>query len=630
MSLDLETAEQVMWDWPSWARDDQLWRPTEHSGTLYMAGRGWGKTRVGAEATQYVAAHPDLCAGRIILAGRTAADVRSTMLYGESGIMNICPPWFTPKHEPSKRLLTWPHANSLGDNYSGRGVEALTLSADQPKSFRGPQCGWAWLDEFAHWQSPDDAMDQFAMGHRMGLHPRWVGTTTPIPIKLIRELVADADVRIVEGSTYDNRLNLAPKFFRSTVARFEGTRMGEQELWGRLLDDNPNALWQMDWFSRDRMELEVEDAEGVRSSNLPEITRLVVAVDPAVSNNPNSNETGIVVAGKSRKGHYYVFADGSGNYSANGWARLALRLLADWQGDRIVAEVNNGGDLVEATIRGVDQNAPYEAVHATRGKMKRAEPIAALYEQRKVHHVGDPRKLAILERQLCDYDPTRKDEDQDTDRMDALVWALTALSGGIDPRARLKRLGKTGAIDALRERFGGGTLAPWASSTFSSRAPGSSETWSRIRAQRSAAGLGVNHRRSRYPGGTRGSAAGPTRGPGWAASRTNRSATCLRRGSLATARRLTTCTNSTPWRRGSSTANPTTRSARGSNWRSRNSSSSPSSVKWNGSASSRTSATGDGGPDCTAAARSSSRPRTARTRSTRSTWRPTELYAGSM
>lgn len=595
MGLDPTTAEQVFWDWHTWARPDQIWEPDEHTGTLYMAGRGWGKTRVGAEATQHVAAHPELCAGQIILAGRTAADVRSVMLYGESGILNIAPPWFRPKHEPSKRLLTWPHANALGDNYSGKGVEALTASADQPKTFRGPQCGWAWLDEFAHWQNPQDAFDNFSLGHRLGRHPRWVGTTTPIPIRLIRDLVTDPTVRVVKGTTYDNVRNLARSFIEKTIRKYEGTRLGRQELRGELLDDNPNALWQTDWFARDRVERE----------RVPELTRIVVAIDPAVTAKATSNETGIVVAGRSRAGHYYVFEDGSGRMTANQWARQALRLLGDYQGDRIIGEVNNGGDLVEETIRRVDDNAPYESVVATRGKMKRAEPIAALYEQRKVHHVGDPRKLTELESQLTSYDPTMKDEEQDTDRMDALVWALTALSGGIDPRSRLKRLGKTSAIEALRNRSGGGRLAPWASSTGSSHRRVTSATWSRTAPGRRAAVRGwARPSRSRCPryAATPGSGAGRMRGPGSAGRRTNRSPTPGGSRSGATARPWTTCMNSTRCPRGSLTARPTTRSARGSTSRSRSSLWTRSGTSSTASASSRPSAMPVAGRGSTVAA----------------------------
>lgn len=351
-------------------------------------------------------------ATRVALVGQTAADVRDVMIEGESGILSVSPPWFEPKYEPSKRRLTWPS-----------GAIATAYSADEPRQLRGPQHDFAWADELASWATPE-AWDQLMFGLRLGSDPRVIVTTTPRPTKAIRDLLADPTTVITRGSTYDNRANLAPAFFEQIIRKYEGTRLGRQELHAEVLDDVPGALWTRAML----------DATRARTSP-PELTRVVVAIDPAVTSGEDSDETGIVTVGKDAAGEYHVLADRSCRMTPDGWARRAVTAFDEYNADRIVAEVNNGGDLVEATLRTVRRNIPYAKVHASRGKRVRAEPIAALYEQCRVHHYGD---LAQLEDQMVTFTPDGMDGSPD--RVDALVWGLTELQGNIKPdRAALRR-----------------------------------------------------------------------------------------------------------------------------------------------------------------------------------------------
>ncbi|ADU50161.1 hypothetical protein Tmar_0036 [Thermaerobacter marianensis DSM 12885] len=396
--LSDEEAEALLYDWRFWARPKQL--PPEGPWRIWLilAGRGFGKTRTGAEwVREQVERHGRR---RIAIVGRTAADVRDVMVEGESGILSISPPWFRPVYEPSKRRLTWPN-----------GAIATLYSADEPDLLRGPQHDAAWADELAAWRRPE-AWDNLMFGLRLGPDPRVVVTTTPRPVKLIRDLLNDPTCVVTRGSTYENAANLAPAFLEQIISRYEGTRLGRQELYGEVLDDVPGALWQ-----RKRIdELRVREA--------PELVRVVVAIDPAVTSEEGSDETGIVVAGRGVDGDAYVLADRSCRMSPDGWARRAVKAYYDFDGDRIVGEVNNGGDLVETVIRTVDPKVPYKAVRASRGKAVRAEPVAALYEQGKVHHVGT---FDHLEDQLCQITPDGYQGAGSPDRADALVWALTEL-----------------------------------------------------------------------------------------------------------------------------------------------------------------------------------------------------------
>ena len=343
-------------------------------------------------------------ARRIALVARTAADVRDVIVEGESGILAVSPAHERPVWEPSRRRLTWPN-----------GTIATTYSADVPDQLRGPQHDAAWADELASWQYPD-AWTQLLLGLRLGDDPRVVVTTTPRPTPIVRELLASPMTHATRGRTMDNRANLAPQFLDAIVRQYEGTRLGRQELDGEILDDNPGALWKRDQI--------------IRVREAPQLRRIVVAVDPAVSANAQSDETGIVAAGLGFDGRFYVLDDASGRYSPDQWASRVAALYRARSADRVVVEVNQGGDLVTATLRTVDRSLPITTVHAKRGKALRAEPIAALYEQGRVAHVG---ALPTLEDQMTAWDPAS--DTTSPDRVDALVYALTELSGPERARA---------------------------------------------------------------------------------------------------------------------------------------------------------------------------------------------------
>lgn len=387
-------------DWLTKARPEQL--PPSGDWTIWMicAGRGAGKTRSGAEWVRSLA--ESRMAQRIALVAPTAADARDIMVEGESGILSICPDWNRPVYESSKRRLTWPN-----------GVIATMFSSEEPERLRGPQHDAAWCDELAAWRNAQDTWDMLQFGLRLGKRPRAMVTTTPKPTKLVRELLGrnGQDVVVTRGSTYDNRDNLAASFFSQIVKQYEGTRLGRQELNAELLDDVPGALWTREMIEQAR----------VRPDANIFLERIVVAIDPAISVNEDSDETGIVVAGLGVDGDAYVLGDSSGKYLPHEWAGRAIADFRAHGADRIVAEINQGGQMVESTIRAVNPNVPLTLVHASRGKLVRAEPVSALYEQRRVHHVGMFEKL---EDQLCSYAPGVV---KSPDRMDALVYAITDL-----------------------------------------------------------------------------------------------------------------------------------------------------------------------------------------------------------
>jgi phage terminase large subunit-like protein len=328
------------------------------------------------------------------------------MVMGESGLLAVAPPWRRPRHEPSKRRLVWPN-----------GAIATLYSADEPERLRGPQHDAAWCDELGSWRYPE-AWDMLMFGLRLGVDPRVVVTTTPRPIDMIRELVADPKVAVTRGVTAENRANLAPNFLAQIVRKYQGTRLGRQELEAEILEDLPGALWSRGMI------------EGTRKRTSPDLVRVVVAIDPAVSSGENADETGIIAAGKDDSGHGWVLADASGRYQPAEWARIAIATYRAHAADRIVAEVNNGGEMVEATLRMIDPNIPFAAVRASRGKATRAEPVAALYEQGRIHHLG---AFPQLEDQMCGFarnsreslDP--RSSGPSPDRVDALVWAMTDL-----------------------------------------------------------------------------------------------------------------------------------------------------------------------------------------------------------
>lgn len=386
----------LVYDWPFWARPKQLPPPGDWRVWLIRSGRGFGKTRTGAEWVRYRAEHGPYYP--IALIGQTKADVRDTMVeLGESSILKISPPGFRPHFEASKRRLTWPN-----------GMTATIFSGDEPDQLRGPQHGTVWIDELAKFRYPKETWDNLMLGLRLGPDPRALVTSTPRPIPIIRQLLADRYTVDVTGNTYENANNLSPVFLSEVRRQYEGTRLGRQELYGELLEDVPGALWTRATLEAGRVKV------------APELTRIVVAIDPAATSGASSDETGVVVAGVGADGHGYVLDDLSLRASPDGWARAAIKAYHSYKADRIVVEANNGGEMCEYTLRTIDASVPITTVHASRGKQARAEPVAALYEQRRVHHVGN---LPDLEEQLCGWVPG----DNSPDRLDALVWTLTNL-----------------------------------------------------------------------------------------------------------------------------------------------------------------------------------------------------------
>ena len=402
-SFAAQLADALENSWPAVARPNQLRPPGDWWQIwLLLAGRGFGKTRTLAEWVCDQAASGQ--ASRIALVAATAADARDVLVEGESGILAVAPPWCRPIYEPSKRRLTWPN-----------GVIATTFSAEEPDRLRGPQHDAAVCDELASWSHPE-TWDMLQFGLRLGRKPRCLIATTPRPTKLLRELLAREghDVVVTRGSSYDNKANLAPAFFAQIVKKYEGTRLGRQELNAELLEDTPGALWSQGLI------------DGTRISAAPELTCIVVAIDPAATSGEDADETGVVVVGQDKDGQGYVLADCSGRYTPIEWARIAISAYRTHHADRIVAERNNGGDMVEATLRMVDQNVPVTTVWASRGKVTRAEPISALYEQGRMHHVGT---FPQLEDQMTNFtsDFDREAAGYSPDRLDAMVWAATEL-----------------------------------------------------------------------------------------------------------------------------------------------------------------------------------------------------------
>jgi predicted phage terminase large subunit-like protein len=342
--------------------------------------------------------------GRIALIGPTAADVRDVMVDGDSGIIPISPPWDKPEYQPSKRRVVWQN-----------GSVAYMYSADEPERLRGPQHGAAWCDEAGSWRYPD-TWDMMMFGLRLGKNPKVAVTTTPRPTPMLKQIQSAPNVVITRGTTYENRANLAASFFDSIITKYEGTRLGRQELEGHDLDDSPGAMWNRDQIDKFRIRKALE------------MVRIVVAIDPAVTSKDDSDETGIVVVGKDEFGHAYVLEDCSIKGTPDEWGRAAIQAMNRHQADRIVAEVNQGGDMVRYVLETIDKNVPVKMVRASRGKVSRAEPVSALYEQGKVHHVGVFHKL---EDQMCTWEPGMPSPD----RMDAMVWGMTELMlAGAEPR----------------------------------------------------------------------------------------------------------------------------------------------------------------------------------------------------
>lgn len=391
-------------NWLDTARDKQLQPVIDHYIWLILAGRGWGKTRTGAQdIALYALRNPN---SNCAVVAPTHGDLRRVCFGGPSGLLNVVPKECLLQSTDQKG-----YSQSVKEMRLYNGSKITGYAASEPERLRGPQFHRAWCDEVASWRYPE-AFDQLMFGLRLGDNPQCLITTTPKPTKLIKDLVTREDCAVTRGSTFENEANLAESALKMLKEKYEGTNLGRQELYAEIIEDIDGALWSNELIEEARLP---EDTER-------ELSTIYIAVDPAVTANENSDETGIVVVGKDFNNQYYVIQDLSGRHSAEKWGRIVVNAFYEYQADRVIAEVNNGGDLVERLIRNIDNNVPYRSVRATRGKILRAEPISALYEQRRVHHIGS---FPELESQMCSY---TGETNTSPDRLDALVWGITELS----------------------------------------------------------------------------------------------------------------------------------------------------------------------------------------------------------
>ena len=410
--LDPKKAEDLRYNWKFWARPEQIAPEGSWNTWLILAGRGFGKSRAGTEWVREMVKQGHK---RIALVTATNSDIERVAITGESGFLNSCwkgdktykgEPMGLPNWSPTKRTLTW-----------ANGAQLQAFSAEEPERLRGPQFSAAYCDELCAWNKDRATWEQLQFTLRLGKHPQVCIATTPKPTKLIRELLKNPKTAVTYGSTFDNSANLAATYLESVKSQFEGTRLGRQELYAEILDESAGALWTREML--EECEIDVEDTVEFSKTLL----RIVVAVDPAVSSNAESDMTGIVVAGMDINGVCYVLEDATDRLSPEGWAAKAIDLYHKYGADRIVYERNQGGDMVKYTFKTVDETVPLKAVHASRGKYARAEPIAALYERGRVKHV---RGLDELETQMVTWEPLGSSGSPD--RLDAMVWSITELA----------------------------------------------------------------------------------------------------------------------------------------------------------------------------------------------------------
>ncbi len=416
--LNGEEAAKLRRHWPFWARPEQLSPAENWRVWLICAGRGFGKTRAGAEWVRQIAhSYPD---ARIALVGSSIAEARAVMVEGESGLLACCKTdRLRVEFEPSRKLLSW-----------ANGAQAMLYSAAEPESLRGPQSSHAWCDEIAKWDNTSNramsAWDNLQMGLRLGETPQILATTTPRAVPLMRKLAKDNGVVISRGRTRDNRANLPRQYLNAMQDQYGNSALGRQELDGEMLEDVEGALWSRSLLEKHRIALPAAP-----------MARIIVAVDPPAS--ARGDACGIVVAGVCLDGLAHVLADASvGRASPERWARQVASTALTWNADRVVAEANQGGDMVANVLRAADCVMPIKLVHASRGKVARAEPIAALYEAGRVRHVG---QLAQLEDELCGLmaGGAYEGPGRSPDRADALVWALTELMLGRRGTPRVQR-----------------------------------------------------------------------------------------------------------------------------------------------------------------------------------------------
>lgn len=403
-SLTDDEKTVLLYDWPKWARKDQRLPGGDWDGWLIIAGRYWGKTHTGANTVREEVESGR--SSRIALVGETSADGKDVLVNGLSGIIAISPPWnmptFTAGNSNGRPKLKWPS-----------GAIATLFDAREPDQLRGPQHDFVWLDELAKFRYAEAVFEQAMLGLRVGDHPRWMATTTPRPIALLKRLLVQTGVVVTRGPTSANSANIVGAFQR-TIDRLRGTRLGRQELDAEILDDVPGALWSR------------RSLDEARVSAAPALLRIVVGVDPAASSGETANENGIIVGGIGANGHAYIIEDWSLRGSPDEWARKAVAAFRKHSADALIAECNQGGEMVARVIQSV-ADIPVKLVRATRGKYVRAEPVSALYEQGRVHHVGVHPEL---EDQMISFTPERAADRADgysPDRVDALVWTLTEL-----------------------------------------------------------------------------------------------------------------------------------------------------------------------------------------------------------
>ncbi len=413
-SLDDREANQLLHDWSFWSRPDQKLPQGDWIYWVILAGRGAGKTRAGAEAVREWAR----TFNHVNLVGATQDDVRDIMVLGESGLLAICPKSERPRYARASARLTWPN-----------GAITQLFSADEPDRLRGKQHMKLWLDELAAWRRPE-AFDQALLGLRLGGAPQAVITTTPRPTRLIKQLVEDTDAIVTRGSTFDNSHHLAEAFLKRITSRYQGRAIGRQELFAEIVEEAPGALWTRALIERQRL--------AAAPSHL-EYREIVVGVDPPAKSGPKADECGIVVVGRTTQGVIHVIADLSSQGDTPGeWAARVGAAYRTYSANRVVAEINNGGEMVVEVLRQSDAYLPVRKVTATRGKFLRAEPIAAAYERGSVFHIG---AFAKLEDQLCALTPDfdSRASGFSPDRADALVWAIADLIApdASQPRALL-------------------------------------------------------------------------------------------------------------------------------------------------------------------------------------------------
>ncbi len=415
--LDATALQQLKLDWPTWARLKQRPPLSDWRTWLILGGRGSGKTRTGAEWLKGVALadphYPGSSGGRVALIGTSYEDMRDVMVEGESGILAVHSKSDRPQWISSRRELIWPN-----------GTIGKLFSSANPEGLRGNQFGASWSDEICKWSNLEQTWDMLQFCLRLGKYPRQVVTTTPKPLKLLKKLLKDPSTVTVRSATLENASNLADGFLDYVEGIYAGTSLGRQELDGEIIEGSEHSLWRRERIEASRLE------------HAPELNRIVIAIDPPAGSGSRSAACGIIAVGMAGDGISYVIADKTlEKATPDKWAAQAVALYHLLEADLIVAEVNQGGEMVKTVLHNVDPSVPVRSVHASRGKWIRAEPVALLYEQSRVLHVG---RFAELEDQMCSITPDGMADGVSPDRVDALVWAITelALNKRAEPRVR--------------------------------------------------------------------------------------------------------------------------------------------------------------------------------------------------